>query len=101
MSCGTTAFGDVRFNCTGGMLGRCPETTAVTVRDAGRIATTVTTVSGEREGDRRLSAGSELKPGQDVTLRPGRALKYLFYLFDILVRSATDGAGAIEVVDVD
>ncbi|MGV9350605.1 hypothetical protein ACWDSD_38845 [Streptomyces spiralis] len=68
------------------------------MRNAGRIAVTVTTVSGEREGDRRLSAGSELYPGQDVTLRPGRGLKYLF---DILVRSANDGAGAIEVVDVD
>jgi hypothetical protein len=98
VSCGTTAFGDVRFNCTAGHLGKCPRTTAVTLRNVSRTPVTVTLVSGRREGDRRLSPAPELLPGRTVVLRPRHDERYLF---DILVRSMRPGVGMVKVLAVD
>jgi hypothetical protein len=98
VSCGTTAFGDVRFHCGEGHSGKCPLTTAVTLRNVGRTPVMVTLVSGRREGDRRLSPAPELLPGHSVRLRPGHDEKYLF---DILVRSMKSGVGAVKVLAVD
>ncbi|MFC4505157.1 MULTISPECIES: hypothetical protein [Streptomyces] len=97
VSCGTTAFGDLRFNCTGGGFGKCPPTTAVTLRNTGRTSVSVTMVSGRREGDRRLSPAPELAPGRTVTLskRPDEK-----YFFDILLRSIKPGVGTVKVVSV-
>jgi hypothetical protein len=97
VSCGTTAFGDLRFNCTMGRLGKCPQTTAVTLRNVSRTSVKVTMVSGQREGDRRFSPAPELAPGRTVTLtaRPGEK-----YFFDILLRSVKSGVGVVRVVSV-
>ncbi|WP_399896114.1 hypothetical protein ACGH7X_40730 [Streptomyces sp. BBFR51] len=97
LSCGTTAFGDVRTHCTSGRPGSCPRTKAVTVRNVGRIEVDVTWVSGRREGDRRFSRAPGLDPGREVTMRPRPGDTYFF---DIIVRSAVPGVGAIRVVDV-
>ncbi|MFJ9558851.1 hypothetical protein ACIRQQ_02260 [Streptomyces fuscichromogenes] len=98
VSCATTAFGDVRFNCTAGSLGRCPRTTAVTLRNVSHTPVTVTLVSGMREGDQRLSPAPELMPDHTVTLSPRHGEKYVF---DILVRSMKPGVGAVKVLTVD
>ncbi|WP_345654106.1 hypothetical protein [Streptomyces siamensis] len=98
VSCGTTAFGDVRFDCGSGRPGKCPTTTAVTLRNVSRTPVMVTMVSGTREGDRRFSPASELTPGRVVILRLHPFEKYLF---DILVRSVTRGVGAVRVEAVD
>lgn len=97
VSCGTTAFGDLRFNCTMGRLGKCPQTTAVTLRNVSRTSVKVAMVSGQREGDRRFSPAPELAPGRTVTLsaRPGEK-----YFFDILLRSVNSGVGVVKVVSV-
>ena len=97
VSCGTTAFGDVRFNCTAGRRGMCPMTTAVTLRNVSRTPLKVTMVSGRREGDRRFSPAPELAPGRAVTLRTHFDEKYLF---DILVRSMRPGVGSVQVIAV-
>ncbi|MFD4612225.1 Bax inhibitor-1/YccA family protein [Streptomyces sp. NPDC058440] len=97
VSCSTTAFGDVRFNCTNGRLGMCPPTTAVTLRNVGRIPVTLTMVSGNGEGDQRVTSLPDLTPGRAVTLRPRDEA----YLSDILVRSAKPGWGAVKVVAVE
>lgn len=98
VSCGTTAFGDVRFNCTAGHLGRCPRTSAVTLRNVSRVPVEVTSVSGRHQGDRRLAPASELTPGRTMTVRPRQDEKYLF---DILVRSVKPGVGVVKVLAVD
>jgi hypothetical protein len=97
VSCGTTAFGDLRFNCTKGVLGNCPRTTAVSLRNIGRNPVKVAMVSGRHEGDRRISPASEVTPGQTVTLsmRPEEN-----FLFDILLGSVKSGAGSVQVVSV-
>lgn len=95
VSCGTTAFGDVRFRCAPDHHGHCPRTTSVTLRNVGRTPVTVTSVSGAHEGDRRIAPAPELAPGGTVTLRPRQDERYLF---DILVRSTRRGVGAVEVV---
>ncbi|MGW7571993.1 hypothetical protein ACWGJV_37740 [Streptomyces tendae] len=97
LSCGTAAFGDVRTHCTSGRPGPCPRTTSVTVRNVGRTRVDVTWVSGRGEGDRRFSHAPELDPGHEVKLRPRSGDTYFF---DIIVRSAVPGDGAIRVVDV-
>lgn len=97
LSCGTTAFGDVRSHCQPGRPETCRRTTAVTLRNVGLVKVQVTSVSGKREGDRQLSRAHSLEPGGEVTvrLRPGDE-----YFFDILLRSADAGIGAIRVVGV-
>ncbi|TXS69618.1 hypothetical protein EAO69_26105 [Streptomyces sp. me109] len=95
VSCGTTAFGDVRYRCASDHRGHCPRTTSVTLRNVGRTPVTVTSVSGKHEGDRRIAPAPELAPGGTVTLRPRQDERYLF---DILVRSLRRGVGAVEVV---
>lgn len=97
VSCGRTAFGDVRFNCTAGVLGKCLVTTEVTLRNVGHVSVKVTLVSGRHEDDRRLSPTSEVEPGRTVTLRPHRDEE----LLDILVRSIESGVGVLQVVSVE
>lgn len=98
VSCGTTAFGDVRFDCTAGHRGDCPRTTAVTLRNVSHTPVEVTMVSGRREGDRRFSSARELMPGGTLVLRPRHDEKYLF---DILVRAIEPGVGVVKVLAVD
>jgi hypothetical protein len=97
VSCGTTAFGDIRFNCTTGALGRCPRTNSVTVRNESRTPLDVTVISGSREGDRNEATQPVLPPRSETTLMPRGADEYLF---DIVVRSVHPGVGSIKVVDV-
>jgi hypothetical protein len=80
-----------------GRLGKCPRTTAVTLRNVSRTSVKVTMVSGQREGDRRLSPAPELAPGRTVTstARPGEK-----YFFDILLRPVKSGVGVVKVVSV-
>ncbi|MFJ2399156.1 hypothetical protein ACIOTI_41380 [Streptomyces sp. NPDC087843] len=98
ISCGTAAFGDVRFDCPAGHRGKCPRTTSVTLRNVSRTTVTVSTVSGRREGDRRIAPAPELPPGRTVTLRPRHNEKFFF---DILVRSMKPGVGMVKVVAVN
>ncbi|MFI5998391.1 hypothetical protein ACIBAC_41900 [Streptomyces sp. NPDC051362] len=96
VSCGTTAFGDVRFDCS--ELGKCPTTTAVTLRNVGRVPVTLAMVGGRREGDRQISPAVPVAPEQAVTLRLNYEEKYFF---DILVRSVKTGVGVVKVVAID
>ncbi|MGW3635181.1 hypothetical protein ACWD7F_34445 [Streptomyces sp. NPDC005122] len=98
VSCGTTAFGDVRFNCPPGRTGDCPRTAAVTLRNVSHSPVVVTIVSGRREGERNFSPAPELAPGRTVTLRPRPNGKYVF---DILLRSVKSGVGAVKIIQVD
>ncbi|MER6537974.1 hypothetical protein ABT215_30110 [Streptomyces sp900105755] len=97
VSCGTTAFGDIRYQCAAGHRTGCPLTAAVTLRNVGRIPMTVTMVSGVREGDRRFAPSAALAPGRTLILRPRPDGGYLF---DILVRSVKPGRGAMKVLAV-
>lgn len=97
VSCGTTAFGDTRYDCTKRHLGKCAVTTAVILRNVSGNTVAVTTVSGARQGDRRLSSWSALEPGRALSVRP---LPDGGYLFDILVRSAGPRRGAVRVESV-
>ncbi|MER5601501.1 hypothetical protein [Streptomyces sp. NPDC002265] len=97
VSCGTTAFGDIRYNCTAGQRIRCPRTAAVILRNVGWIPMAVTVVSGVREGDRRFAPPTTIAPGRTFTLRPRPEGGYFF---DILVRSVKPGHGAVKVLAV-
>jgi hypothetical protein len=99
VSCGKTAFGDVRYNCTAGRLGKCPETTAVTLRNVSRIPLSVSVLSGSgQEGDPEQSPASVLKPRAAVTVRPASGDTFLY---DIVLRSVRAGVGAVKVTAVD
>ncbi|MET7597554.1 hypothetical protein ACWERY_19545 [Streptomyces sp. NPDC004082] len=99
VSCGKTAFGDIRYNCTEGRLGRCPETTAVSLRNVGRIPLRVSVLSGSgREGDPEQSPESALQPGGTVTVRPTSGDRFLY---DVVVRSVRAGVGVVKVMAVD
>ncbi|MFE2053492.1 hypothetical protein ACFXAS_34105 [Streptomyces sp. NPDC059459] len=97
VSCARASFGDVRFNCTTGRLGRCPDTTAVTLRNVSRTPLRVFLVSGRGDNGQEQSHPSVLGPDRTVTLRPP---PHATYLFDIVVRSMKKGVGAVEVMAV-
>ncbi|MFE8950160.1 hypothetical protein [Streptomyces sp. NPDC007856] len=97
VSCGTTAFGDVRYNCPSGRKGDCPRTTTVTLRNVSQSPVVVTMVSGRREGERNFLRAPELAPGRTVTLRPRPDEKYVF---DILLRSVKSGVGVVKIVQI-
>ncbi|MFD0026232.1 hypothetical protein [Streptomyces sp. NPDC058382] len=70
----------------------------MTVRNIGPIAVDATVVSGRREGGRRFSPRAVgIEPGSDAMLRP-RPREVC--LFDVLLRSAVPGIGAMSVIDV-
>ncbi|MEU6571964.1 MULTISPECIES: hypothetical protein [Streptomyces] len=98
VSCARVSFGDVRYNCTTGRLGRCPDTTAVTLRNVSRVPLKVFLVTGSGEsGHERQSPASVLAPERTVTLRPPA---HATYVFDVVVRSMKRGVGTVEVVSV-
>ncbi|MGW7367297.1 hypothetical protein ACWGI8_28700 [Streptomyces sp. NPDC054841] len=97
LSCGTAAFGDVRYNCTEVELGRCPETNSVTVRNVGRTRVRISVISGSKQGERNLATAAVLPVGASVELRPRDGDRYLY---DICMQPASRGTSAIQLVDI-
>lgn len=96
-SCGTLAFGDLRYRCTQGVPGRCPNTRTVKVANVGRTAAKITVISGLGPGKRHETDGPTLQPGAQAVLRPRKGD---VFLYDIVVQAVGGEHCAIEVVDL-
>jgi hypothetical protein len=74
-------------------------TTAVTLRNVGRVPLSVSVLSGTgQEGGPEQSPASALAPGAAVTVRPASGDAFLY---DIVVRSVRAGVGVVKVTAVD
>jgi hypothetical protein len=99
ISCGSYGFGDLRHACPRPLSQAtdCPLTTALTVRNAGKSAVYVASVSGPRQGVRIEGRERLLLPGASFTLRPDREGQ----LFDVILRRAGKGSGVLQVTAVE
>nr|BFD87664.1 hypothetical protein StreXyl84_70650 [Streptomyces sp. Xyl84] len=96
LSCGTYGFGDVRYVCPAGSRDgeRCTRTSRVTVRNSGRALVYVTCIAGRGQGAREQGPQEAVRPGREVTLRPGGGR----LLFDITLKGTDGGRNSLEVV---
>lgn len=102
VSCGTIAFGDVRYHCprTAGSAAdadRCPVTVSVTVRNTGSRSTRVTVISGSAPGQRDEQRAVDIGAGRSAVLRTGHGDRYLY---DIVLGTTERGPTDLTVVTV-
>lgn len=96
VSCGTTAFGDLRYLCPYGASGDCRSTREVTVENTGDAAVFVSVVSGSAPGGRHESGRHLLEETDTVVLAPRARDRYLY---DIVLTTTTEGPTDVTVVD--
>ncbi|MFJ7078569.1 hypothetical protein [Streptomyces sp. NPDC098781] len=97
ISCGSYGFGDLRYACpTAAHVPDCPLTRALTIRNTGRSAVYVASISGPRQGVRKVSEERLLPPGERRTYRPGGDI-----LFDITLRGTGSDPATLQVDAVE
>ncbi|MGW2447864.1 hypothetical protein [Streptomyces sp. NPDC001675] len=97
VSCGTTAFGDLRYNCPSGASESCPPTREVTVRNTGEATVRVSVVSGSTPGERYETSPCMLKETDAVVLQPAPGERYLY---DIVLTTADERPSVVTVIGI-
>ncbi|MDW6064221.1 hypothetical protein SAZ11_47675 [Streptomyces sp. FXJ1.4098] len=95
VSCGTTAFGDLRYHCSSETAEYCPRTRAVTIRNSGTTPARLTVISG-RSGHRSEQAPVTVRADHTAVLRAARG----DYLYDIVLETLPAGPTTLVVQDV-
>lgn len=96
VSCRSAGLGNMRFHCTPGQLGRCPETREVGVKNIGTAPLRLTAVSGSTAGE-KFNYVHSLEPGDEATISPRPSD---VYLLDVVMQPTGRGYAQLRIINL-